>query len=61
MSLQDMDIYNQHLVLSVNKNGFPMLCSVNLPINFNHKVLLFLLHYSVLLIFSLVKHKVLFI
>nr|XP_023925734.1 uncharacterized protein LOC112037158 isoform X1 [Quercus suber] len=37
MSLQDMDIYNGHLVLSVNKKGFPMLCSVNLPINFNYK------------------------
>ena len=45
MSLQDMDIFNGHLVLSVNKKGFPMLCSINLPINFNYKVLVFLLHY----------------
>ncbi|XP_021293451.1 uncharacterized protein LOC110423548 [Herrania umbratica] len=32
-SLQDMDIFNGHLVLFLNKKGFPMLCSVDLPIN----------------------------
>jgi len=47
MSLQDMDIYNGHLVLSVNKKGFPMLCSVNLPINFNYKVLLFVVNIEI--------------
>ncbi|XP_039059867.1 protease 2 [Hibiscus syriacus] len=36
-SLQDMDIFNGHLVLSVNKNGFPMICSIDLPINVDCK------------------------
>ncbi|OMO72167.1 hypothetical protein COLO4_27799 [Corchorus olitorius] len=36
-SLQDMDIFNGHLVLSLNKKGFPMLCSVDLPINVDCK------------------------
>ncbi|KAJ7943291.1 protease 2 [Quillaja saponaria] len=35
MSLQDMDIFNGHLVLFVNKKGLPMLCSLNLPIHVN--------------------------
>ncbi|KAF9674210.1 hypothetical protein SADUNF_Sadunf10G0103900 [Salix dunnii] len=35
MSFQDMDIFNGHLVLFVNKKSFPALCSVNLPIKFN--------------------------
>ncbi|XP_062163021.1 uncharacterized protein LOC133869938 [Alnus glutinosa] len=37
ISLQDMDIFNGHLVLSVNKKGFPMFCSIDLPINVNCK------------------------
>ncbi|KAK6281029.1 hypothetical protein POUND7_014854 [Theobroma cacao] len=36
-SLQDMDIFNGHLVLFLNKKGFPMLCSVDLPINVDCK------------------------
>ncbi|XP_011009418.1 PREDICTED: prolyl endopeptidase-like [Populus euphratica] len=35
MSFQDMDIFNGHLVLFVNKKNFPALCSINLPIKFN--------------------------
>ncbi|KAJ6312400.1 hypothetical protein OIU77_014020 [Salix suchowensis] len=35
MSFQDMDIFNGHLVLFVNKKSFAALCSVNLPIKFN--------------------------
>ncbi|CAK7326421.1 unnamed protein product [Dovyalis caffra] len=35
MSIQDMDIFNGHLVLLVDKKGLPALCSVNLPIKFN--------------------------
>ncbi|KAJ6357038.1 hypothetical protein OIU78_005014 [Salix suchowensis] len=35
MSFQDMDIFNGHLVLFVNKKSFPALCSINLPIKFN--------------------------
>lgn len=37
VSLQDMDIFNGHLVLSLTKKGFPMLCSINLPIDVNFK------------------------
>ncbi|KAK8659346.1 hypothetical protein V6N13_029550 [Hibiscus sabdariffa] len=36
-SLQDMDIFNGHLVLSLSKNGFPMMCSIDLPINVDCK------------------------
>ncbi|KAM7265070.1 hypothetical protein ACFE04_002753 [Oxalis oulophora] len=40
ISLLDMDIFEGHLVLSLNKKGFPMLCSIKLPINLNaeHKL-----------------------
>lgn len=31
-SLQDIDIFNGHLVLFLNKNGSPAICSLNLPI-----------------------------
>lgn len=34
-----MDVFSGHLVLFVNKNGVPMLCSINLPLDANHKVL----------------------
>lgn len=37
ISLQDMDIFNGHLVLFVSKKGVPMLCSINLSINFECK------------------------
>ncbi|XP_044491388.1 protease 2 isoform X2 [Mangifera indica] len=37
ISLQDMDIFNGHLVLSLNKKGVPMLCSISLPMNFDCK------------------------
>ncbi|XP_016202941.1 uncharacterized protein LOC107643729 isoform X2 [Arachis ipaensis] len=30
-SIRDMDIFSGHLVLSLNKRGFPLLCSLNLP------------------------------
>ncbi|XP_023550805.1 uncharacterized protein LOC111808835, partial [Cucurbita pepo subsp. pepo] len=36
-SIQDMDVFSGHLVLFVNKNGVPMLCSINLPLDANHK------------------------
>ncbi|XP_038692383.1 dipeptidyl aminopeptidase BI [Tripterygium wilfordii] len=32
-SLQDMDIFNRHLVLFINKKGVSMPCSINLPID----------------------------
>ncbi|KAL5828577.1 hypothetical protein ACOSQ3_018045 [Xanthoceras sorbifolium] len=37
ISLQDMDIFNGHLVLFLNKKGVPMFCSISLPININSK------------------------
>ncbi|XVE91683.1 hypothetical protein REPUB_Repub01dG0031500 [Reevesia pubescens] len=36
-SLQDMDIFDGHLVLFLNKKGFPMICSIALPINVDCK------------------------
>lgn len=33
MSFQDMDVFNGHLVLTMTKEGLPMLCSINLPIH----------------------------
>ncbi|XP_048136248.1 dipeptidyl aminopeptidase BI isoform X1 [Rhodamnia argentea] len=35
MTIEDMDVFNGHLVLSIDKQGEPMLCSINLPINVN--------------------------
>ncbi|XP_020537515.1 dipeptidyl aminopeptidase BI isoform X2 [Jatropha curcas] len=32
MNFQDMDIFSGHLVLFLQKKGFPMLCSINLPV-----------------------------
>ncbi|KAK0574457.1 hypothetical protein LWI29_023950 [Acer saccharum] len=32
-----MDIFNEHLVLFLNRKGVPMLCSISLPININSK------------------------
>ncbi|KAI9169466.1 hypothetical protein LWI28_012690 [Acer negundo] len=37
ISVQDMDIFNEHLVLFLNRKGVPMLCSISLPININSK------------------------
>ncbi|XP_057996268.1 uncharacterized protein LOC110643906 [Hevea brasiliensis] len=31
MNFQDMDIFSGHLVLFLQKKGFPLLCSINLP------------------------------
>lgn len=36
-------MFSGHLVLFVNKNGVPMLCSINLPLDANDKVGLFFL------------------
>ncbi|XP_057961397.1 uncharacterized protein LOC131153242 [Malania oleifera] len=33
ISLQDMDIFNEHLVLCLSKNGSPMICSIKIPID----------------------------
>ncbi|KAE9605614.1 putative oligopeptidase B [Lupinus albus] len=40
MSICDMDIFNGHLVLSLNKKGLPLLCSVDFPIqiDFKHQI-----------------------
>lgn len=38
MSLCDMDIFNGHLVLFLNKKGLPLLCSLNFPIQIDFKV-----------------------
>ncbi|KAJ0986829.1 hypothetical protein J5N97_005185 [Dioscorea zingiberensis] len=35
ITLQDMDMFHGHLVLSLCKEGLPMLCSISMPINFN--------------------------
>ncbi|XP_059655634.1 uncharacterized protein LOC132302731 [Cornus florida] len=35
--LQDMDIFNGHLVLFLNKNGSPLICSINMPIDVGNK------------------------
>ncbi|XP_050223257.1 uncharacterized protein LOC126673230 [Mercurialis annua] len=37
MGFQDMDIFNGHLVIFLQRKGVPMLCSINLPINVNFK------------------------
>ncbi|KAG7979052.1 hypothetical protein I3843_05G110800 [Carya illinoinensis] len=37
ISIQDMDVFNGHLVLSINKKGSPTFCSINLPINVGYK------------------------
>lgn len=39
ISLQDMDIFDGHLVLFLNQKGVPMLCSIALPIETDSKVL----------------------
>ncbi|CAK9142472.1 unnamed protein product [Ilex paraguariensis] len=33
--VQDMDIFNEHLVLSLNKKGSPVICSIKMPIDAN--------------------------
>ncbi|XP_010415530.1 PREDICTED: uncharacterized protein LOC104701531 [Camelina sativa] len=35
--IQDMDMFNDYLVLFLNKNGFPMLCSIDMPVKANMK------------------------
>lgn len=42
ITIEDMDVFNGHLVLSIDKQGAPMFCSINLPINVNseHAVIL---------------------
>lgn len=47
-----MDMFDGHLVLSLSKKGFSMLCSINLPVLGDCKVFIYLLSY----IFSY-KHK----
>lgn len=37
-SLCDMDIFNGHLVLFLNKKGLPLLCSLNLPFQIDFEV-----------------------
>ncbi|KAJ1412096.1 Peptidase S9, prolyl oligopeptidase, catalytic domain [Sesbania bispinosa] len=37
MSLCDMDIFNGHLILFLNKKGLPLLCSLNFPIQIDFK------------------------
>ncbi|XP_021912299.1 uncharacterized protein LOC110826029 isoform X3 [Carica papaya] len=37
ISLQDMDMSDEHLVLFLDKKGFPMLCSIDLPVNVDSK------------------------
>lgn len=37
-SLQDIDVFDKHLVLFLDKEGSSMMCSVNLPIDVNCKV-----------------------
>ncbi|RVX06264.1 hypothetical protein CK203_027567 [Vitis vinifera] len=43
ISIQDMDIFHGHLVLFLNNKGCSMICSINMPIDVNYKVLKFLL------------------
>ncbi|KAK6157767.1 hypothetical protein DH2020_012015 [Rehmannia glutinosa] len=33
--LEDMDIFHEHLVLFLNKTGSPLICSINMPIDFD--------------------------
>ncbi|KAK6157759.1 hypothetical protein DH2020_012007 [Rehmannia glutinosa] len=33
--LEDMDIFHEHLVLFLNKKGSPLICSINMPIDFD--------------------------
>ncbi|KFK41330.1 hypothetical protein AALP_AA2G115900 [Arabis alpina] len=35
--IQDMDMFNDYLVLFLNKNGLPMLCSMDMPMKANTK------------------------
>nr|XP_017227445.1 PREDICTED: protease 2 isoform X2 [Daucus carota subsp. sativus] len=37
ISIHDMDIFNGHLVLFLNKNGSPVICSIKLPIDESFK------------------------
>ncbi|OWM89438.1 hypothetical protein CDL15_Pgr024186 [Punica granatum] len=37
MSFQDMDVFSGYLVLSICKEGLPMLCSISLPFNLDRK------------------------
>lgn len=41
-----MDMSDEHLVLFLDKKGFPMLCSIDLPVNVDSKVLKFLISHS---------------
>lgn len=36
--LEDMDIFNGHLVLFLNKKGSPSICSINMPIDADPEV-----------------------
>ncbi|KAH7688982.1 Peptidase S9A prolyl oligopeptidase protein [Dioscorea alata] len=36
-TFQDMDMFHGHLVLSLQKEGLPMLCSINMPINVDNE------------------------
>ncbi|KAM0941718.1 putative oligopeptidase B [Dioscorea sansibarensis] len=37
VTFQDMDMFNGHLVLSLEKEGVPMLCSINMPVNVDNE------------------------
>ncbi|OVA04889.1 Peptidase S9 [Macleaya cordata] len=37
VSFQDMDIFDGHLVLFLDKGGSPMICSIRMPIDINYK------------------------
>lgn len=36
--IQDMDMFNDYLVLFLRKNGLPMLCSMDMPMKANAEV-----------------------
>ena len=38
-TIQDMDIFHDNLVLFLQKNGSPLFCSINMPIDVDVQVL----------------------
>ncbi|KAK1393654.1 hypothetical protein POM88_012710 [Heracleum sosnowskyi] len=39
VNIKDIDIFNEYLVLELKRNGFPVMCSIKLPIDGSSKLL----------------------
>lgn len=52
-AIQDMDIFHDNLVLFLRKNGTPLFCSINMPIDVDVQVyFLCLVSFAILFVFS---------